>query len=164
MDLITNNLPIVIIVVLVLAAIAVLLLRPRQRVQLTDTDPRSAPHGAVSAGRRAWADGRSGRRDQRPHRGDFRGARPSRTGWRRRAGGRLHPDERRRAPLRGIAAGLGFNRFEQLAALSPTEIERLDDRFGAFKGRLTRDRVVEQADYCPATTSMATSRGSASFS
>ena len=41
----------------------------------------------------------------------------------------------------------GFIRFEQLAHLTPTEIERLDGQLGAFSGRLTRDRVVEQADY-----------------
>jgi hypothetical protein len=27
------------------------------------------------------------------------------------------------------------------------EVERLDESLGAFRGRLTRDRVVEQADY-----------------
>jgi predicted flap endonuclease-1-like 5' DNA nuclease len=43
--------------------------------------------------------------------------------------------------------GLGFQRFEQLAGLTPTEIERLDGQLGAFRGRITRDRVVEQADY-----------------
>ena len=43
--------------------------------------------------------------------------------------------------------GFGFHRFEQIAHLTPTEIERLDRQLGAFSGRLTRDRVVEQADY-----------------
>ena len=42
---------------------------------------------------------------------------------------------------------LGFNRFEQLASLSPAEIERLDRQLGAFSGRIVRDRIVEQADY-----------------
>jgi predicted flap endonuclease-1-like 5' DNA nuclease len=42
---------------------------------------------------------------------------------------------------------LGFHRFDQLAQLTPTEIERLDGQLGAFSGRLIRDRVVEQADY-----------------
>jgi predicted flap endonuclease-1-like 5' DNA nuclease len=42
---------------------------------------------------------------------------------------------------------LGFFRFEQLAHLSPTEIERLDTQLGAFGGRISRDRIVEQADY-----------------
>jgi predicted flap endonuclease-1-like 5' DNA nuclease len=31
--------------------------------------------------------------------------------------------------------------------LTPTEIERLDERLGTFRGRITRDRIVEQADY-----------------
>jgi predicted flap endonuclease-1-like 5' DNA nuclease len=42
---------------------------------------------------------------------------------------------------------LGFHRFEQLAHLTPTEIERLDRQLGAFSGRISRDRIVEQADY-----------------
>ncbi len=41
----------------------------------------------------------------------------------------------------------GFGNFGQLAGLSPLEIERLDEQLGAFRGRLTRDRIVEQADY-----------------
>jgi predicted flap endonuclease-1-like 5' DNA nuclease len=42
---------------------------------------------------------------------------------------------------------LGFDRFEQIAGLTPTELERLDAQLGAFAGRITRDRIVEQADY-----------------
>jgi predicted flap endonuclease-1-like 5' DNA nuclease len=42
---------------------------------------------------------------------------------------------------------VGFTRFEQLAHLTPTEIERLDERLGSFRGRIARDRIVEQADY-----------------
>jgi predicted flap endonuclease-1-like 5' DNA nuclease len=41
----------------------------------------------------------------------------------------------------------GIFRFEQLAALSPNEIAILDTKLGAFRGRLERDRVVEQASY-----------------
>lgn len=41
----------------------------------------------------------------------------------------------------------GFYRFEQIAGLSPTEVERLDARLGTFAGRIQRDRIVEQADY-----------------
>jgi predicted flap endonuclease-1-like 5' DNA nuclease len=42
---------------------------------------------------------------------------------------------------------LGFTRFEQVAHLTPTEIERIDAQLDAFSGRLARDRIVEQADY-----------------
>ena len=42
---------------------------------------------------------------------------------------------------------LGFHRFDQLAHLSPNEVDRLDSQLGAFRGRIVRDRIVEQADY-----------------
>jgi predicted flap endonuclease-1-like 5' DNA nuclease len=41
----------------------------------------------------------------------------------------------------------GIFRFDQLAALSANEVTLLDAKLGAFKGRLERDRVVEQASY-----------------
>src|SRR3954468_16269984 len=41
----------------------------------------------------------------------------------------------------------GITRFDQLAALSPNEIAYLDARMGAFQGRISRDRLVEQAHY-----------------
>lgn len=41
----------------------------------------------------------------------------------------------------------GFTRFEQLARLTPEEVERIDADLGAFAGRLGRDRIAEQAQY-----------------
>jgi predicted flap endonuclease-1-like 5' DNA nuclease len=41
----------------------------------------------------------------------------------------------------------GITRFDQLAALTETEVALLDKRMGAFEGRIVRDRVVEQARY-----------------
>jgi predicted flap endonuclease-1-like 5' DNA nuclease len=41
----------------------------------------------------------------------------------------------------------GITRFEQIARLTPNEVAILDDRLGPFKGRIERDRVVEQASY-----------------
>ena len=41
----------------------------------------------------------------------------------------------------------GFYNFDQIAGLSPLEVERLDEQLGAFRGRITRDRIVEQATY-----------------
>jgi predicted flap endonuclease-1-like 5' DNA nuclease len=41
----------------------------------------------------------------------------------------------------------GIFSFEQIARLSPNEIAILDTKLGAFRGRLERDRVVEQASY-----------------
>lgn len=41
----------------------------------------------------------------------------------------------------------GITRYDQLARLSANEIALLDERMGAFKGRLARDRVGDQAAY-----------------
>jgi predicted flap endonuclease-1-like 5' DNA nuclease len=41
----------------------------------------------------------------------------------------------------------GITRFEQLATLSGNEVAILDERMGAFRGRIARDRLVEQACY-----------------
>lgn len=151
MDLITNNLPIVIIVVLLLAVVAAVLLRPRQRVQLTDTTP-VRPHMASSSARSAPAEGRGLTGEAAAATSDLTGEIFEAPVHRELDGGGEPADDFTR--MKGVGPrlaeslhGLGFNRFEQLAALSPTEIERLDQRLGAFKGRLTRDRVVEQADY-----------------
>ena len=38
-------------------------------------------------------------------------------------------------------------RFDQIAHLTPEEIDRLDEQVGPFRGRIRRDRIVEQAAY-----------------
>jgi predicted flap endonuclease-1-like 5' DNA nuclease len=42
---------------------------------------------------------------------------------------------------------LGITRYDQLARLGGNEVAMLDDRLGAFRGRIARDRLVEQACY-----------------
>ena len=64
-----------------------------------------------------------------------------------RAPGRVRPDKRRRSQVLDALHALGYNRFDQLAKLTPAELERIDAQLGPFKGRLQRDRVIEQADY-----------------
>ena len=41
----------------------------------------------------------------------------------------------------------GITRFDQLAGLSESELSMLDAKMGAFRGRLERDRVLEQARF-----------------
>jgi predicted flap endonuclease-1-like 5' DNA nuclease len=41
----------------------------------------------------------------------------------------------------------GIFRFDQLAALGANEVAMLEEKLGPFRGRLSRDRVVEQASY-----------------
>jgi predicted flap endonuclease-1-like 5' DNA nuclease len=44
-------------------------------------------------------------------------------------------------------AANGITRFEQLAALTANEIDLLDAKMGPFRGRIGRDRLVEQAAF-----------------
>lgn len=39
----------------------------------------------------------------------------------------------------------GITRYDQIASLTPGDLARLDAHLGAFKGRLVRDRIVQQA-------------------
>lgn len=41
----------------------------------------------------------------------------------------------------------GISRFDQIARLSPGQVEALDNSLGAFKGRFEQDQIVEQAHY-----------------
>ena len=136
------------IVIVVALVLGFILLRPKQRVQLTDSAPirphmaqgKRPPEGWGLAGEAAAAASDvTGELIRAPvhHELDSEG---------------LPGDDLCR--IKGVGPkfaealqGLGFNRFEQLAHLTPTEIERLDSQLGAFRGRITHDRVVEQADY-----------------
>ncbi len=42
-------------------------------------------------------------------------------------------------------ASLGIDRIDQLAALTPAEVNTLDAQMGALAGRIARDRWIEQA-------------------
>jgi predicted flap endonuclease-1-like 5' DNA nuclease len=149
-EFVNDNWVLILAVVAVVAIVAFLLLRPRQRVQLTDTAP-VRPHMAHGA---------------QPVRGEGRGiadevaaAATDVTGDILHAnvhsnlpGASGPPDDLRR--LKGVGPKLaellnerGIIRFEQIARLSPDEVERLDTSLGAFRGRIQRDRIVEQADY-----------------
>jgi predicted flap endonuclease-1-like 5' DNA nuclease len=136
-----------ILVAAVAVAIAFALLRPRQRVKLTDSAP-TRPHMAKSRppeGRGLAGEAAAAASDVS---GELLGA-PVRRNL--DGGGKAGDDL---CLIKGVGPKfadalekLGFHRFEQLAQLTPTEIERLDDQLGAFGGRITRDRIVEQAEY-----------------
>jgi predicted flap endonuclease-1-like 5' DNA nuclease len=136
------------IVILVGLVLAFVLLRPRQRVQLSDSAPvrphmqqrNGPPEGRGIPGEVAAATS--------DVTGEFLGAPVHRA---LDAGGEPNDDLSR---LKGVGPkfadalrAAGFHRFDQLARLSPTELERLDANLGAFRGRIARDRIVEQADY-----------------
>ena len=136
-----------IVAAVVVLGLLVLLLRPRQRVQLTDSAP-VRPHMAQSAppegrgivgGAAAAATDVAGQVLAAPAHDALDGA----------ANG---ADDL--SMLKGVGPkfadalrAIGFQRFDQLARLTPAEVERLDEQLGAFRGRIMRDRIVEQADY-----------------
>jgi predicted flap endonuclease-1-like 5' DNA nuclease len=135
------------IVILVALVLAFILLRPRQRVQLTDSTPvrphmarqKHPPEGRGLAGEHAAATS------------DVAGNIISAPVHRALEGAIARDDL---CMIKGVGPkfadalhALGFTRFEQIAQLTPTEIERIDGQLGAFRGRLTRDKVIEQADY-----------------
>lgn len=136
-----------VLIVVVALVLAFILLRPRQRVQLTDSAPvrphmamRSPPEGRGIVGEAAAATS------------DVTGAIFRVPVHQQLDGDMLPHDDLCR--LKGVGPkfaealhAIGFNRFDQLAALSRTEVERLDSRLGTFAGRLSRDRIAEQADY-----------------
>ena len=137
-----------VIVIVVALVLAFVLLRPRQRVQLTDSAPvrphmpqrNTPPEGRGIAGEAAAATS------------DVTGQILRAAVHRQLDGETEARDDLCR--LKGVGPkfadalhAIGFTRYEQIAALTPTEIERIDGQLGAFSGRLTRDRIVEQADY-----------------
>jgi predicted flap endonuclease-1-like 5' DNA nuclease len=146
MELIRDNWPIIVLAAAVLLVLAFLLLRPRQRVQLTDSTP-TRPHMAHARppeGRGLAGEAAAATTDVT---GELIGA-----PVRRNLDGAGPPDDF--LLLKGVGPklaaqlqDLGFSRFEQIAHLSANEVERIEAQLGAFRGRLTRDRVVEQADY-----------------
>lgn len=136
-----------VIVVVLALVLAFIVLRPKQRVQLTDTAP-TRPHMAYTKPP-----------EGRGIVGEAAAATSDVTGTIFRAPVHATLDGEGKAGddlcrLKGVGPKFadalhtaGFHRFEQLAHLTPTEVERLDAQVGAFRGRIVRDRVVEQADY-----------------
>ena len=147
MDFIRDNWPLVLVAIGILLVLAFLLVRPRQRVRLTESAP-VRPHMAYST----LAEGRGLAGEQAAAVSDLTGE-LIRAPVRRKLDGDAGPADDFLL-LKGVGPkladalhGMGFVRFEQIAHLTPTELERIDAQLGAFSGRLTRDRVVEQADY-----------------
>ena len=147
MEFVRDNLPLVLIAVAVILVLAFVLLRPRQRVRLTESAP-VRPHMAYAKP----PEGRGIAGEQAAAVSDVTGELISAPVRRKLDGHGVPPDEF--LLLKGVGPkladalrGMGFTRFEQIANLTPTELERIDAQLGAFSGRLTRDRIVEQADY-----------------
>lgn len=141
------NLPLIIGAVVVIAIVLFLLLRPKQRVTLSDSTPLR-PHMTAP---KPEAEGRGLTGEAAAATSDIAGEILQAPVHEALAGDEtLDAFNQMKGVGPNFAAALhsaGFTRFVQLAQLSPEEVERLDDRLGPFRGRLARDRVIEQADY-----------------
>ena len=138
--------PLLIAVAVVIVLIALfLLLRPRQSVRLTEDGP-VRPHMAARTEGRGLTD------EAAAAASDVAGDIISAKVHAELPGASGPPDDL--TILKGVGpklAGLlnqrGVTRFDQIAKLSPGQIEAIDSELGAFRGRLARDKIVEQADY-----------------
>ena len=141
----TDQWPLILIAVIVIVAILWLLLRPKQKVTLSDDTPVRPHMQPPGEGKSIAREAAAATRDVA---GQFLGAHvhdelPGATGA---------PDPLTK--LKGVGPKMatllnerGITRFDQIAKLSPDQVASLDDSLGAFRGRFSRDRIVEQSDY-----------------
>ena len=146
MQIVQDYWPFILIAVALLVILALLFLRPRQRVTLTDSAP-VRPHMQQTHPR----EGRGIAGEAAAATSDLAGD-IMRAPVHRALEGDVPSDNL--CVMKGVGPkfaealhAVGFYNFGQLASLSPVEVDRLDKQLGAFAGRITRDRVVEQADY-----------------
>ena len=142
-----ENLVLVVIALLVGIAVLYLVFRPRQRVRLTDSAPLR-PHMPAKRDSRAEANDIGS--EVAAAASDVTGELIGAPVHRYLSGEGEAADDFAR--LKGIGPKLsemlherGFTRFEQLAQLTPEEVDIIDQQLGAFSGRIRRDRVVDQA-------------------
>ena len=138
--------PAIIIAVALLLVLAFIVFRPRQRVKLTDSAP-VRPHMQQQPPREGRGIAGEAAAATSDVTGDIINAPVHRA---------LEGEVPRNdlCMLKGVGPKFadalhdaGFYNFDQLAGLTPVEIDRLDQQLGAFRGRIARDRIVEQADY-----------------
>ncbi|MEQ7873737.1 hypothetical protein ABDK56_06985 [Sphingomonas sp. ASV193] len=149
-DLFAQHPLIVVIGALVILALLFLAFRPRQRVTLTDSAP-VRPHMASSHAPEAH-EGRGVGDEFAAATSDVAGDIFNARIHANLPGAGGPPDDL--LLLKGVGPKLaellnarGLTRFDQIASLSEGQLETLDSSLGAFRGRLARDRVTEQADY-----------------
>jgi predicted flap endonuclease-1-like 5' DNA nuclease len=143
--------PVILVGLLVGVIVGYLVFRPRQRVTLSDQTP-VRPHMAVAADKHPRPKGQ-GIADEAAHAtGDIAGQILGAKVSAQLPTAHGDPDDLQRLKgvgpkLAAMLGAIGLTRFEQIASLSPGQVEVIDAELGAFRGRLTRDRIVEQAHY-----------------
>ena len=142
--------PAILVALVIGLIVGFLVFRPRQRVRLTDSAPLR-PHMAGS-GRDRRSEAKDIASEAAAAACDVSGEIIGAPVHRHLSGGGGRIDDFQR--IKGVGPRLadmlsarGFTRFEQLAHLTPQEIALIDEQLGPFRGRLQRDRIVEQAAY-----------------
>jgi len=151
MEYLTAYWPLTLIGAVVAVLLLYFLLRPRQRVSLTDNIP-IRPHMAPPRSAAAIGEGKSIGDEAAAAAADVAGSIINARVHDHLPGASGPPDDL--AQLKGIGPKLaallnarGIVRFDQIAKLTPAQVDDLDDTLGAFRGRLARDHVTDQADY-----------------
>ena len=147
MEFIQNYWPVVLIGLFAGLVTSYFYFRPKQNVRLTDSVPRR-PHMAATIAH----EGRSVADEAAAAATDVAGSIIGAQVHAELPGAGGPPDDL--IVLKGVGPKLaeilnlrGIRRFDQIAKLSPGQVEELDESLGAFRGRFARDRIVEQADY-----------------
>lgn len=140
--------PVFLVALVIGLIVGLLVLRPKQNVRLTDSVP-VRPHmtHATSAG-----EGKKVTDEAAAAASDVAGQILNANVHQELPGASGPPDDLLKLKgvgprLAGILNERGITRFDQIAKLSPGQIESLDASLGAFRGRFERDRIQEQADY-----------------
>ena len=138
-----------VIALIIGAVVGYLVFRPRQRVTLTENTPLR-PHMASSTS--MTREGRGFTDEAAAAASDVAGPIIGTKVHDELPGATGTPDDL--VKLKGVGPKLatllydrGIVRFDQIAKLSAGQVEALDESLGAFRGRFSRDRIVEQADY-----------------
>jgi len=151
MDVLMANWPLALIALALALVLLYFLLRPRQRVTLTDSAP-VRPHMTSVKTKTKTGEGHGIGDEAAAAVADVAGSIISARVHAALPGASGPPDNL--VQLKGIGPKLaallnqrGIIRFDQIAKLTPAQVDDLDDALGAFRGRLARDQVIDQADY-----------------
>ena len=141
--------PVFLVALIIGIIVGYLVFRPRQRVRLSEDVPLR-PH--MTAATKARGEGRGVTDEAAAAASDVAGHILGVQVHSELPGASGPPDDLRQ--LKGVGPKFaemlnqrGIIRFDQIAKLSPHQVEALDAAMGPFRGRFARDRIVEQADY-----------------
>ena len=140
--------PVFLVGLIVGIVVVILYFRPKQNVRLTDSVPLR-PHMAHPT---SFGEGKRITDEAAAAASDVAGDMLNAKVHQELPGASGPPDDLLKLKgvgpkLAGILNERGITRFDQIAKLSPGQVEALDASLGAFRGRFERDRIQDQSDY-----------------